>query len=468
MTKAQTKVGRDGQALARPAARPPVRDLARGLAPGFHAYPRDLSVLVQARWREMVQPHDGSPLPLPVTALERLLSVCYQASLLREEGRPVTFRLALIEPEALPANEGPPTGFHRLALARALPLTAHELRQLAHAAPFDRALLGVRLDDMGEFALWGVIYSGMRWLQTVRGGRRYLPQVVPFSLRVAVTGPGCILVSSRDAALAELRDGTLTGLSMDVFTAPWMTELLVGGVAACEAAHAAARAQTLHDWSDLDPRFAVQLAESVLRRLVATVRGAHHGGTLVIVPSGVARSLARSGQLRLKYVFSDEAPRRRVPTLICKVMDALAELHGESGAPGRVGWEQYEPSSDERLAALDEGVFEVAHLIAALAGVDGAVLMTRQFELIGFGGEISGDLSAVGHVARSLDLAGDERERVRADQVGTRHRSAYRLCQAVPEALVIVISQDGGVRFVRSRDGEVTYWDLVATGPREV
>jgi DNA integrity scanning protein DisA with diadenylate cyclase activity len=51
--------------------------------------------------------------------------------------------------------------------------------------------------------------------------------------------------------------------------------------------------------------------------------------------------------------------------------------------------------------------------------------------------------------------------------MGTRHRSAYRLCARFPEALAIVISQDGGVRFVGWHDGAVTYWDHTSLGSEE-
>jgi hypothetical protein len=44
------------------------------------------------------------------------------------------------------------------------------------------------------------------------------------------------------------------------------------------------------------------------------------------------------------------------------------------------------------------------------------------------------------------------------------HRSVYRLCKADPSVLAVVVSQDGGVRFVQTRDGEVTYWDQVSIG----
>ncbi len=43
--------------------------------------------------------------------------------------------------------------------------------------------------------------------------------------------------------------------------------------------------------------------------------------------------------------------------------------------------------------------------------------------------------------------------------VGTRHRAAYRVCNTLHDAIVVVISQDGDVRFVRWKDGIVTYWD---------
>jgi len=106
----------------------------------------------------------------------------------------------------------------------------------------------------------------------------------------------------------------------------------------------------------------------------------------------------------------------------------------------------------------------VAHLVAGLSHVDGTVLMTDCLEILGFGVEIAGELPEVLRVARANDLEGTEREWVRTDRVGTRHRSAYRLCQAVHDALAVVVSQDGGLRFIRWHDDGVTYWEQVATG----
>src|SRR4029453_17666623 len=124
--------------------------------------------LVQARWPETHGSeeagrtgYDGVIAPMPEMAvLEQLLSVCYQASLLREEGRPVTFRIALSDPEVFAVRAGPPGGLHRLVFTNSRPLDQHELRRLAHAVTFHRSLIGVHVDDDAGLRIWGMIHSG--------------------------------------------------------------------------------------------------------------------------------------------------------------------------------------------------------------------------------------------------------------------------------------------------------------------
>ena len=133
-----------------------------------------------------------------------------------------------------------------------------------------------------------------------------------------------------------------------------------------------------------------------------------------------------------------------------------------------MGWEEYVSSTDGAVAQIDEGIFELEHHVAGLAAVDGAVVLTKRFELLGFGAEIDGALPAVRWVARALDPEGTAKVRESVESDGTRHRSAYRLCNFVHDALAIIVSQDGTVRFVKWHEGEVTYWDHVSTSLLDV
>jgi hypothetical protein len=427
------------------------------------AYPLDLAERVFDRWHH-ARDAGQIDLPLPDQAeLARVLSICYHATLLREEGRPVTFRLALAEPDAFEAAAGPPSGLHRLVFARPLGLDQHELRRLAPAAAFSRSLIGASRRGEG---IWGIVHSGPQWLQSVRGGRAIEQRIPPVPI-VAATGPGRLLVSTGSVVLAELRDGKLSGSELDVFQAPWMRRRIAEADCLHKAVHPRAREELREPRTEFDSEFGGVLAEHVLRRVLATVRAAQHGGTLILIPQQrVSEFLSEGRYVQVKYGFQDEEPRRRILTLMADISHELAGA--EETNETRAGWNSYEASRAPRLVEMDEALFEVAHLVADLARVDGAVLMTDCLEILGFGVEIAGELPEVSRVARAHDLEATAKAWVRTDRVGTRHRSAYRLCQAVRDALVLVVSQDGGLRFIRWCDQGVTYWEQVATGPWEV
>lgn len=431
--------------------------------PNLNAYPSDLAALVLTRWHEATAAGQIHLPPPAASTLSDLLTICYQATLLREEGRPVTFRLALSEPEAFEPSVGPPAGLHRLVFTRPLPLDQHELRRLAPAVEFSRSLIGATAT--GGPRIWGVIHSGPHWLQSVRGGRE-TEQTIPPVLIVAATGPGRLLVTAGAVTLAELRNGTLSGRAVDVFDAQWLHERLSDVGRVTYAAHMRDRETAGGSRAEIHSTFGAVLAGHVLRRIVATIRAAQHGGTLIIVPSARASELLSDGRcIRVKYGFTDEEPRRRILTLMRLIMSQLT--NDETGG-NAVEWSTYEAAHSQQLRQLDDALFEVAHLMADLTRVDGTVIMTDCLEVLGFGVEIAGELPDVPRVARAHDLEGTEREWVRTDRVGTRHRSAYRLCQAVHDALALVVSQDGGLRFIRWHDDGVTYWEQVATGLWEV
>jgi hypothetical protein len=429
-----------------------------------HSYPAELAAAAWAQWEQLEVLADPGPCAvrpgaLPrAAALEQLLSIAYQASLLREEDRPVRFRLFVGNPARLRLDEGPPEGLHTLRFTRPRPYDEQEIRRLAAAAKYHRALIGVEALDEGGFQIWGILQSGPRWLPSARSGRA-LPSPGPNDVVVVrVSGPGLVSIGVGDVTLGEIRAGHLQQLALDTFDARWLSIRFSALRSELMDEHVRDVGRT---GVALEPNVVRKISQQMFKRVIAILREAHHGGTVLIVPEAHAATLlGDGGALRLKYAFADGEPRRRHRTLIRKILRELALAATDTKPPpATAGWSIYQESARPSIAALDEASLEVSQLLAALGDVDGAVVLTDRLELLGFGAEITGPLPEIDTVRRALDLEGSTWEMVAIDSVGTRHRSAYRLCAHERDALAVVVSQDGAVQFVAWHDGLTTYWD---------
>ena len=163
----------------------PVEDTLRSTQ---DAYPADLARFVRERWDE----DRAGALPDQST-LGTLISACYQAGLLHEEERAVTFRVILCEPDLLPHFEGPPSGTHRLEFPKPRQFDVQEIRRLSPAADYYRSLIGVCFDEEEGLRIWGLVHTGPRWLRGGQGGRDAPPPLPP-ALVLRVYGPGRIAV----------------------------------------------------------------------------------------------------------------------------------------------------------------------------------------------------------------------------------------------------------------------------------
>jgi hypothetical protein len=438
----------------------------------LHAYPLELVSFVLEQWKDPlfverlssagIDPSTQLP---DRSVLEQVISTCYQASLMREEERPVLFRLIIRDYRLFPPDDGPPTGLHRLQFAKMRPFNEYELQRLAPAADFYRALIGVDLGRENRVQIWGIVHSGTRWMQPISGGTKAIPPL-PSSPVIYVRGPGRIAVSMGSEMIASLNGGQISGPSLDIFSAPWLAESFAAVRSEIEEMHEAARAQSKKPWAKLDSKFGRIISQQVVRRIISLIRNSRHGGMLVYLPTEMSRDVpAMNRHITLKYQFLEEEPRQRFLTLIVRIMNTFAELHGESEDSAKlVGWPEYVNSQSESIALLDEAIFDLAHFIAALSAIDGAVVMTKRQDILGFGGVISGDIEEVETITRALDIEGRLTQQELIEEVGTRHRAAYRLCRELRDALVIVISQDGSAQLVKWHNGSVTYWDMAPTG----
>jgi len=415
---------------------------------GDHAYPPDLAAYVESHWPP------GRTLSLPRNLLSEALSVAFQASLTAEEARPTRFRLLLMRAELLPEAGVSNQGVLRLMFDHTRPLIADELRRLSPSVPFESALIGAQPDD-GELRIWGIAHSGPAWLAPTWGGRSVVPTWTDDPI-VHVTGPGQLAVRCAGKLVGAIRRGTLVDAMMDVFDSDWLPAMFAREREQVRAEHAALQARTSSP-TFADHSLIGRIGQHMLRRVIQLVRGAGNGGMILCVdddggPGGISRGLAG---LRLKYRFNQDEPSRRYRTLLFQILERVAAATSKSS----VGWSDFALDASPGLERLEQSVFELSRLIANLAAIDGAVVVDKRFALVGFGAEVSSELSSPPRVWRALDIEGDEREIDDIENVGTRHRAAYRFVHDHPQGLAIVISHDGGVSFVANRGGEVVFWD---------
>ena len=415
------------------------------MAPRYD-YPPDLAKYVRDHWPA------GRTLSLSQELLCEALSVSFLASLTSEEGRPTRFRLLLTHPEQLPETGAPNAGVLRLKFDHSRPCTSDELRRLSPSTPFEASLIGAHEED-GQLRIWGIAHSGPAWLAPTWGGRSLTPNWT-YDPILHVTAPGQLRVRCAGKLVGALERGVLVDTMMDVFDSQWLPALFVRERQQVQAEHAAMQARTVSPTA-VEHSLVGRVGQHMLRRAIQLVLGARHGGLLLVVDAERAGPSAVPGGVHLKYCFEPGEPRRRYRSLLFQILDRLAAGTTNSS----VSWADFVRDPNPDLEKLEQSVFEMSRVIASLTAIDGAVVLDKQFAILGFGAEVAGDLPAPQSVWRAVDREAREREPYAFESVGTRHRAAYRFIQAHPTSLAIVISHDGGVSFVANRDGEVVFWE---------
>ncbi len=412
--------------------------------PSGHAYPADLARYVEAHWPP------ATALRLPRALLDEALSMAFQASLTSEESRPTRFRLLLMPAEQLPETGAPNDGVLRLRFDRSRPFHPDELRRLAPATPFETSLIGAHAEE-GVLRIWGVAHSGPAWLAPSWGGRSLVSNWT-YDPIIHVSGPGQLAVRCAGKLVGAIERGGLVDATMDVFDSEWLPAMFAREREEIRAEHAAHQALR-ESPTQVEHSLVGRVGQHMLRRTIQLVRGARHGG-LILVEDNRPDAHGESG-LRLKYRIKQDEPAHRYRTLLFRILDEVAAGTSKTS----VGWSDFASSASAELAQLEHAVFEWSRLIANIAAIDGAVVLDKRLGLVGFGAEVSAELPTPVSVWRALDIEGHARKPEDIESVGTRHRAAYRFVNDHPGGLAIVISQDGGVSFVANREQAVVYWE---------
>ncbi len=275
-----------------------------------------------------------------------------------------------------------------LRFERRLPLAAQPLTRLAPAVERPGIHLGVWRNG-GEFFVWGAT--------------RNLPVSC---LVLEVIAPGLLVVKhSRDEAEKFVNIAVLQGDEIKIIDE--------------QSAHLPDCPDLLTSLLGFDTQHASGESVSVLIQLAISMRAHGRGGSLLVVP-------AKTERWRESVVQ---------PVLYALVppFSALSELMRDRAAGTRDrGW----------VDALKRAVDGVAGLTA----VDGATVMTDQYEVLAFGVKIMrphGSLQISGLIITE-PIEGARVEVVEPGQLGgTRHLSAAQFVHDQRDAVALVASQDG-------------------------
>jgi len=312
-----------------------------------------------------------------------IIDSTFWASLRREEGQSPKISLAFAPPEDV---EQPIVFEHRL------PLTPNFLTKLAPAVERPEIHLGVWSEN-GELHVWGATRS-----------------VPSFCFVLEVVEPGLLVIKHRRndgfgkfANVAVLKGEQVKVIDENGTSLPDCPDLLTSLLAFTSPA-------SWHQGAD---------SVNLLVQLAVSMRAHRHGGSLLVIPAGTE---CWRESIVHPIVYS-----------IVPAFSALTDL-----------MRQEVNQRSERL--WQTAMRRAVDTVAGLTAVDGATVISDQYELIAFGAKIrrASHSTPVEEIITTEPIVGNQAVVVHPVQTGgTRHLSAAQFVYDCRDALALVASQDG-------------------------
>ena len=423
-------------------------------------FPATFARYLDKRWDNLVAGPDAERPPKPPPAvLRQVIEVAYLASMAVDEGRPLAFTLCSSPKGADPMIwRAPEHVLHYMRFQEHRPLIVEEIRKLGVATDRDASAIWTVWDGDSEAEISGLLNFTGNWASSRRVQSAEFG-ALPHALSVRALGPGRLQVYEGNYFLGELRNGSIVKPStVSLFDALGAHEAANAGLDDLRETVVCPKYEYVKEWHEYE--FLAWF--NALFAVVNAIQDQRHGGAIVVLPT----SQIDDSLLRVKYLFDGHSQPLRTA-----LVDHLNRRH-EWGDLYALVYEMTEgdildplptkrtlsrrlKTAGERSHGSMVRLIEAAKFVGLFSGADGAIILTRTFEIVGFGAEITAEVPSGTRFMEVHDpLRGTGRE-CDVSQFGMRHRSALRVCAAFPDALALVISQDGDVSLVWSKDGGV-------------
>jgi hypothetical protein len=394
-----------------------------------------------------------------LATLERLFETMFAASVHTEEGEPIAFHIAYMNP-ADPDPEAPPRirrdRWLVWPLDTPLPFDIPSLVKLSKASdPRSSSLAVYRIE--GKLRIWGLIDQGTHYFDYMNYDSESAQAARPGLFQASIEGVAHVVAWLDYYKIAELRGTALVGASIDALSDGVLFERLIPSLDALLTSTEDEMHAPIEDPGVVMGRVYETLM-GALRRILLRARSYRHGGALLIMPA------AETQALNIKYEFRYS---RLCDAMKHKVAQELEERHAtreimsevDSGVESiSAGLYLAESVATDELADIAREVNSAVWFISLLTRIDGLVLLDTDMCVRGFGVEITAsEPPQAVYKARSPNAK--QLSEIDYNHYGTRHRSMMRLCAAIDGSVGFVISQDGAIRAMTSWEGGVVMWD---------
>lgn len=399
-------------------------------------FPKDLADVVFTRWNDIVAGDYVAPECPSKKILKEILEACYIAGGAPEEGRYPKFNVVVGNVNGLSTTPDVVT----YSLSSQREVTVDEIRRLAPATDARKSAIWITFDDHG-CKIAGICDLGTSW-HRARLGLIYNYRV-PRTLLIQVDRPGKLKVYQGEFAVASLADGNLSVSRIEMHL--YLHKAAHNGFACLVRDFTLPEIENARDFES----FCFTALCNVFSALANSIGVLEHGGMLVLLP---VEEQELDSHVRTKYRFESNALREAFVGFI-NARNTTADFW--TAVEQEIEWPGNSHEAELKLLSATERLVEAIRFVAQLAGCDGAILLTSDLRLLGFGAEIRAEMLPGTTVSEVKDELARLYRSCDVEQFGMRHRSAIKLVSRLPSVCVLAVSQDGPISAVWAEENSV-------------
>jgi hypothetical protein len=285
----------------------------------------------------------------------------------------------------------------------------------------------------------------------------------PGLFQVSISNVGTLNVLFDYELLATLKQNVLVSRYLDVFTIGPVSKILKDNATGLKKE---LRGFLTDNYPEEPPEewetFIDELWIQTISRLLLRIQNYRHGGALLITDTHPDADV----KYNIKYNRLHLAMSRYAREVIKNYM--VESLIDDDIDPGkRVILKDWYQEESRSLVAMEEINDEIKGAISFLAShtcVDGVLLFDRDMTSKGFGAVLkSRKMPRKIYVSNTATAAPKSLKAADPMHFGTRHRSMIAYCYNHPEALGLVVSQDGDIRAFHRVDEKLIMWENIKT-----